>query len=73
MRHGHHIPKSDRAKMAKRALDIFGESRCLSHACAEVEDLFDVSNPTARNLISFGQYLANRAEHTSAVLHSEEP
>lgn len=57
MKWGHRIPKDKRPSMAMRALEISEKYSVMSHALAEVEDEFDVSNPTARNLVSYGRYL----------------
>lgn len=53
MKHGIKIPKDERPAMAMRALAIYEATGNL----VDVEFEFDVSNPTARNLVSFGRFL----------------
>ena len=60
MKRSIHIPKADRPAMAKRALEISRQHRVVNHAVAEIGELFDVSEPTARNMISYGLYLESR-------------
>jgi hypothetical protein len=61
MKHGHHIPASDRDDMARLAV-AFTESMPDAEAKKTICGLFDVSEPTARNLISRGRYLAEQAD-----------
>lgn len=60
MKHGHSIPKEKRPAMAMRALEIAMSEKRMSVALAMIEDEFDVSNPTARNLVGHGKYLLER-------------
>jgi hypothetical protein len=65
MKHGHHIPASDRdafAKLAARTAESLPKSEAIEIICG----MFDVSEPTARNLISRGRYLAAQAEGKAA-------
>lgn len=57
MKHGHAIPKDKRPAMAVAALALFELERKRSIGLAVVQEAFDVSEPTARNLVSFGRYL----------------
>jgi hypothetical protein len=59
MKHGVRLPRDKRDEMALRALAIFKEARNRSEALLIIETEFDVSNPTARNLISRGRYLTS--------------
>lgn len=43
--------------MARRALEIMAAARSPSDGLHSIEIEFDVSNPTARNLVSFGRFL----------------
>jgi hypothetical protein len=62
MKHGVRIPKEKRAAMAERALCIFEGSVSRAFALTTIEDEFDVSSPTARNLINYGRYLRKGAQ-----------
>lgn len=57
MKHGVQIPKEKRPDMARRALEIMAAARSPSAGLRSIEIEFDVSNPTARNLVSFGRFL----------------
>jgi hypothetical protein len=57
MKHGHAIPKDKRPAMARRALEIFQASSSRAEALLTIQVEFDVSEPTARNLVSFGRWL----------------
>jgi hypothetical protein len=46
--------------MARRALDIFESAPTRVEALLRIQVEFDVSNPTARNLIGRGQFLRQR-------------
>lgn len=60
MKHGHHIPPEDRDDMARLAV-AFTKTMSDAEAKATICGRFDVSDPTARNLISRGRYLAEQA------------
>lgn len=57
MKHGHAIPKDKRPAMARRALQIFRRFEVKAEGLRAVADEFDVSEPTARNLVSYGRFL----------------
>lgn len=61
MEHGHAIPKTKRPAMAVRALEIFEGFEVAAHGLVAVQAEFDVSNPTARNLVSYGRFLKRGA------------
>jgi hypothetical protein len=61
MKHGHHIPKDKRPAMARRALELFEAQKKRNIGLAVVEEEFDVSEPTARNLVSYGRFLRDHA------------
>ena len=61
MKHGVHLPKDRRDDMARRAFVIASEAETYRAALLIVEVEFDVSTPTARNLISRGRFLALHA------------
>jgi hypothetical protein len=62
MKHGVRIPRDRRDGMARRALEIADKAASHAAALAIVEVEFDVSRPTARNLISRGHYLRGAGE-----------
>lgn len=57
MKHGHAIPKDKRPAMALRAFELFERAGSRAAGLAAVEDEFDVSNPTARNLVAYGRQM----------------
>jgi hypothetical protein len=61
VKHGHHIPPEDRDDMARLAVGLTAK---MSDAQAKltIQGMFDISEPTARNLISRGRFLAEQAE-----------
>lgn len=61
MKHGQNIPKDKRPAMALRALEISLAEKRMSVALAVIEDEFGVSNPCARNLVSYGKFLTEKA------------
>lgn len=63
MKHGVHLPADKRDGMARRALDLFEakKRRCDGLLAIEVE--FEVSESTARNLVSRGRYLKRNEAH----------
>lgn len=63
MKWGIHIPKDRRRVMAARALEIRLASKSENAALAVIEDEFDVSSATARNLVSYGKYLLERGRN----------
>lgn len=69
MKHGHHIPPDKRPAMARRALKIMESAPSYSEGLRWIEAEFDVSNPTARNLIGYGRFLE---EHGSDLRLLEE-
>jgi hypothetical protein len=56
MRHGVHLPPDERERMARRAAAM----RDAGASILDIEVEFAVSNPTARNLVSFGRWLTNQ-------------
>jgi hypothetical protein len=46
--------------MARRALVLFAKAANRAEGLAAVEGAFDVSTPTARNLVSYGNFLARQ-------------
>ena len=58
MKHGIRIPTADRDVMAIEARQIALAASSRAVGIAAVEDRFDIATPTARNLISRGNYLA---------------
>lgn len=65
MKHGHNIPKRKRPKMALHALEILRAAPTRADALREIEAKFSVSNPTARNLISYGHFLEREAAQSA--------
>lgn len=59
MKWGHHIPRDKRPAMAARALEIFARAKSMNAAVLEIGAEFDVSHPTARNLVSYGRFLTS--------------
>lgn len=57
MKHGIHIPAADRDHIALRALEISRTSASRAEALRKIASEFDVSEPTARNLIGRGRWL----------------
>lgn len=57
MKHGQTIPANKRHAMARRALELFEKAGSRARGLEAIEDEFDVSNPTARNLVAFGRRL----------------
>lgn len=57
MKHGQHIDPLQRPMMARRALELFEAEEKRSVGLAVVQDEFDVSESTARNLVSYGRFL----------------
>ncbi len=62
MKHGIRLPPEKRPAMALRALQIFDKARTRADALAMIAAEFDVSEPTARNLVGFGRYLKANAK-----------
>ena len=58
MKHGIHIPAATRDAFARAAAELAEKACSRAEAIALVQQRFDVSAPTARNLISRGNYLA---------------
>jgi transposase len=65
MKHGHHIPASDRDDMAKLA-HVLTHTMTRAEAIKDISKMFQVSEPTARNLISRGRYLAAQDDGRAA-------
>jgi hypothetical protein len=59
MKHGVRIPSQLRDSMARRALKLFEKEESRSKGLLAVQVKFDVSDPTARNLVSRGRFLRN--------------
>lgn len=57
MEHGVRIPARKRDTMAREALRIFEAAKTRIEGLCRVEIQFDVSTPTARNLVSRGRFL----------------
>lgn len=68
MEHGVHIPATKRDAMAREALRIFDAAHSRIEGLFDVEIRFDVSTPTARNLVNRGRYLM---EHLASRGHGE--
>lgn len=51
--------------MAKRALELFEAAETRIEGLFAIEIEFDVSTPTARNLVSYGRHLRDHAISTS--------
>jgi hypothetical protein len=66
MRHGVRLPADKRDGMARRALELFEakKRRCDGLLAIAVE--FEVSETTARNLVSRGRYLKRNEAHEQA-------
>ena len=65
MKHGHHLPADKRDDMARHALSLFEQAGSRTLGLAAVENFFDVSNPTARNLVGRGRYLREELPRAS--------
>lgn len=57
MKHGVRFPASTRDEIARLALELFERERERARGLDAVQEAFDVSEPTARNLVSHGRYL----------------
>jgi hypothetical protein len=62
VKHGHHLPKDKRPAMARRALELFQAEKKRNIGLAVVQEEFNISEPTARNLVSYGRYLATNPD-----------
>lgn len=62
------IPKDKRPAMALRALELFRAADSRARGLEAVEDEFDVSNPTARNLVSYGRWLEANPHSVESML-----
>ncbi len=50
--------------MAQRALELFEAEKKRNVGLAVVQEEFDVSEPTARNLVGYGRFLRNQGQVT---------
>lgn len=62
MKLGVRIPRAGRDDMARKAFEIFKICETAAEAHRAIERLFEVSRPTAINLIGRGQHLRNKAQ-----------
>ncbi len=70
MKHGEHIPKDKRDDMARIAVGMLG-ALSQSEARRVVAGMFDVSETTARNLISRGKFLRVNASTSAPAVQGE--
>ena len=62
MKRANRFPTADRPAIARRALEIFEREPNRARGLYAVIDALGVSNPTARNLVSYGRYLRRQEE-----------
>jgi hypothetical protein len=57
VKHGIKLSPDRRRAMAREAVAIFEACGSRARALEAIEDRFDVSTPTARNLLNYGRWL----------------
>ncbi len=72
MKRGIHIPLNKRDQMARKALLIYEASPTRVEALRRIEAKFDVSTPTARNLIGMGLFLRQHEEGAAMKITGRE-